>query len=94
MTQLSALAQSEILAALDASGVGGARDIAGLTEVLLVVRNRVRASASPDDLASQRQAIGRCVHPLILWLEAEPDIAVLAVSQKVELLWNLYTAAM
>eukprot|EP00434_Breviolum_minutum_P028305 symbB.v1.2.025042.t1/scaffold2409.1/size79984/10 len=46
MTQLSALAQSEILAALDASGVGGARDIAGLTEVLLVVRNRVRAILS------------------------------------------------
>ena len=93
MTQLSALAQSEVVTAFEAFGLSSARDLAGLSEVLLLVRNRVRASDSPEDLSGQRQAASRCVHPLAQWLEGEPDVSQLSPQQKVDLLWNLYSAA-
>ena len=38
MTQLSALAQSEVVTAFEAFGLSSARDLAGLSEVLLLVR--------------------------------------------------------
>ena len=93
MTQLSALAQSEIVSALELAGVSSARDLAGLSEVLLLVRSRVRSTLSPDDLAGQKLGLSRCVQPLVQWLEGEQDIFLLTAQQKTDLLWNLYTAS-
>ena len=93
MTQLSALAQSEIVSALELAGVSSARDLAGLSEVLLLVRSRVRSTLSSDDLAGQRLGLARCVQPLVQWLDGEQDISLLSAQQKTDLLWNLYTAS-
>lgn len=93
MTRLSALALEEVAASFSRAGVSEVRDQASLTETLILVRNRVRSSTATQDLASQRIAIQRCVSPLIAWLENEPDIAALSLGQKVDLLWNLYSAS-
>ena len=93
MSRLSALATSEAVAAFTVAGLNDARDYDALTEVLLLLRNRIRASPVAEDLGGQRLAIQRCVQPLVQWLEAEPDVAPLDVLRKVDLLWYLYLAA-
>eukprot|EP00438_Fugacium_kawagutii_P002149 Skav219890 [mRNA] locus=scaffold841:95156:102725:+ [translate_table: standard] len=93
MARLSALAVSDAVAAFQAAGLGDTRDFDALTEVLLTVRNRVRASPASEELASQRTAIQRCVQPLVQWLEAEADVSALDVLRKTELLWNLYLSS-
>ena len=92
MAKLSSLALSDVLAAFTIAGLPSARDVEGLSEVLLLVRNRIRASPQVDDLGAQRLAIQKCVAPLVQWLEGEPDVIDLDVQQKTDLLWNLYSA--
>ena len=93
MTRLSALAISEVVQAFALAGLGdAARDFDALTEVLLVMRNRIRASPVSEELQAQRLAIQRCVSPLVNWLEMEGDVSALGIPQKVVLLWSLYTA--
>ena len=53
MTQLSAVAMSEIGEACGMSGLDGTRDMAELMEVLVLVRSRVRSSSSTDDVLGQ-----------------------------------------
>eukprot|EP00438_Fugacium_kawagutii_P007846 Skav210111 [mRNA] locus=scaffold2194:62563:65494:+ [translate_table: standard] len=92
MTRLSAAALDDVAAAFAGAGLSEARDQTSLTEVLLLVRSRIRSTTATADLHSQRVAIQRCVSPLIAWLEAEPDVAALPMEQKVELLWGIYSA--
>ena len=92
MAKLSLLAQSDILAAFTAAGLPSARDVERLSEIFLVMRNRIRARPQVNDLGVQRLAIQKCVAPLVQWLEGEPDVIDLAVQQKVDLLWNIYSA--
>ena len=92
MTQLSGLALSEISTAFLHAGVSETRDIAGLSETLLLVRSRVRNGSQSSDQQSQTDSIRHCVTPLVQWLDKEPDIVILPVQQKVDLLWNLYSA--
>ena len=92
MAKLSSLALSDVLAAFTIAGLPSARDVEGLSEVLLLVRNRIRASPQVDDLGAQRLAIQKCVAPLVQWLEGEPDVIDLDVQRKTDLLWNLYSA--
>eukprot|EP00438_Fugacium_kawagutii_P010988 Skav206619 [mRNA] locus=scaffold1562:262408:264393:+ [translate_table: standard] len=92
MAKLSALAISDAVAAFAAAGLADTRDFDALTETLLLIRNRIRASPTADDLMGQRLGIQRCVQPLVQWLDSEPDIVILDVQQKVDLLWNLYLA--
>ena len=92
MTQLSAVAMSEIGEAFGMSGLDGTRDMAELMEVLVLVRSRVRSSSTTDDVLGQQTAIQRCVGPLIVWLEKERDVGQLTVRQRVDLLWNIYSA--
>ncbi len=92
MTQLSGLALSEISTAFSHAGVSETRDIAGLTETLLLVRGRVRSGSQSTIQQAQVDSIRHCVTPLVQWLDREPDIAILPVQQKVDLLWNLYSA--
>lgn len=92
MTQLSALALSEIGAAFTHAGLDGAHDMQGLTEILMTVRNRVRSCSDGPSLQSQQLAIQRCLLPLVQWLQGEPDVVTLSAQQKTDLLWNLYTA--
>eukprot|EP00434_Breviolum_minutum_P026310 symbB.v1.2.023253.t2/scaffold2112.1/size106475/3 len=74
------------------SGLDATRDMAELMEVLVLVRSRVRSSSSTDDVLGQQTAIQRCVGPLIVWLEKERDVGQLTVRQRVDLLWNIYSA--
>lgn len=92
MTQLSAAALGDISEAFLLAGLDGTRDVAGLTEILLLVRSRARNSSLSDDLGVQQSSIQHCVAPLVEWLEKERDISQLTVRQRVDLLWNLYTA--
>ncbi len=93
MTQLSAVALAEISEAFLHAGLDEARDMAGLTEILLLVRSRVRSSSVSDDVGVQQSSIQRCVAPLVEWLEKERDISQLAIRQRADLLWNLYSAS-
>ena len=93
MTQLSAAALSDISDAFSMAGLDGSRDVAGLTEILLLVRSRVRGSSASEELRVQQSSIQHCVSPLVEWLEKESDVSQLTVRQRVDLLWNLYSAA-
>lgn len=92
MTQLSGLALSEIATAFIHAGVSETRDVANLSEVLLLVRGRIRSGSQSSDQQMQADSIRHCVAPLVQWLDRESDISVLPVQQKVDLLWNLYSA--
>ncbi len=92
MTQLSAAALGDISEALQLAGLDGARDVAGLTEILMLVRSRVRSGSLSDELGVQQSSIQHCISPLVDWLEKERDFRQLAVRQKVDLVWNLYSA--
>ena len=92
MTQLSGLALSEIATAFIHAGVSETRDVASLSEVLLVVRGRIRNGSQSSDHQIQADSIRHCVTPLVQWLDRESDISILPVQQKVDLLWNLYSA--
>ena len=93
MTQLSAAALAEVNEAFLFAGLEETKDMAGLTEVLMLVRGRVRSSIQSEDLKTQQSSIQRCVGPLIDWLEKESDVMQMTVRQRVDLLWNLYSAS-
>ena len=92
MTQLSALALSEVSAAFTHAGLEDARDMQGLVEVLMMVRNRIRSCSDGGQLQTQQQSLQRCLQPLVQWLSSESDVANLTQQQKTDLVWNLYTA--
>ena len=92
MSQLSALALSEVSAAFTHAGLEDARDMQSLTEVLVLVRTRLRSCSDSGTLQAQQQSLQRCLLPLVQWLIQEPDVANLTQQQKTDLVWNLYTA--
>lgn len=90
MSQLSALALSEVSAAFTHAGLEDARDMQSLTEVLVLVRARLRGCSDSGSLQVQQQSLQRCLLPLVQWLIQEPDVANLTQQQNTDLVWNLY----
>lgn len=94
MDRLSQQAISELSEAFLHAGTTDVRDMENLTNILTLLRSRVRACLSQTDAAEQRTNLARCITPLVQWMMGEPDLAQLTAIERSDLLWNIYTAAL
>ncbi len=94
MDRLSQQAISELSEAFLHAGTTDVRDMETLTNILTLLRSRVRGCVGQTDAAEQRASLVRCITPLAQWMMGEPDLAQLTTNERSDLMWNIYTAAL
>jgi len=93
MLRLSQQSLSDVALAFAHAGLSEVRDMSSLSEVLLLLRSRIRESAAGTDFTTQQLGLIRAIQPLVQWMQQQDDIQSLPILSKCELAWNIYTAA-
>lgn len=94
MDRLSQQALAELSEAFLHAGTTDVRDMEALSDILVLLRGRVRPCLNQTEAAEQRASLLGCLAPLGQWMMAEQDLEQLPIRERSDLLWNIYTAAL
>ena len=94
MDRLSQQAITELSEAFLHAGVTDVRDMERLTNILTLLRSRVRSCLSQTNFTEQRESFIRCITPVVQWMLSEGDLAQLPIKEQSDLLWSIYTATL